>query len=167
MHTAVTGLGSFRDTKWGVGVKTDIKVTIPKNLLGNPASITRAIQNTLTMSAKNVEIDFKVTTQTWDTKPAFKTEKEVFSRTVSTDSKIYGFVNDGTSVRYALMSPDFLPKTRPGWIGSGMGSGRVLKIDKTHPRPGIKARGFDKEIKKKWEAEMPKLLQRAIDAEVK
>ena len=50
----------------------------------------------------------------------------------------------GTSVRYAQMTPDFKAKTAVGRCASGGGAGGFSHVDKRNPRPGIKARGWDK-----------------------
>ena len=68
---------------------------------------------------------------------------------VDTDNEIYGYLNNGTRVRYATMSRDFEAKTEPRFIGSKRGRGEVLYVDTRRPRPGIEARHFDEEIAKK------------------
>ena len=140
------------------------RVIIPKSVLADPRSIARAVENTLTGTAKNVKVDFDVTTQTWKDRPLFTIEASPGKRIVSTRSDIYRFVSRGTRVRYAVMTPDFAPKTRTGYIGSNVGKGGMAFIGKK-PLPGIKAREFEPVIGKKWQAYMPKLLQRAIDSE--
>jgi len=81
---------------------------------------------------------------------------------VGTDDKIYEYLNDGTSVRYATMGPRFRAKTAPKRIKAGPGQSDVLYVNKNRPRPGIKARNFDKQIKKKLEPEYFKLVSRAV-----
>lgn len=118
------------------------------------ASATRA-------TLKEVRHDFDKTVRTWRTKPTFKEEVRVgalargkgpgVSLSVTTDSDIYKFVDEGTRVRYATMSKDFRAKTKPNVIGSGGGRGKLLFVNKRRPRPGIKARNFSKLIKQKWQ----------------
>lgn len=141
-------------------------VIIPKKLLFDTKALARAVENTLTGAAKDVKIDFDVTTRTWKERPKFTIRKQPGMRTISTDSDIYRFVARGTRVRYATMSDDFRPKTRVGWIGSNKGRGGMVFVDKRFPKPGIKARGWEKLIKKKWDKELPVIMQRAIDAEI-
>ncbi|MCC7208314.1 MAG: hypothetical protein IT323_13485 [Anaerolineae bacterium] len=126
----------------------------------------RAIENTLNGVALDVQVDFGVTVQTWKEKPKFNIKREKYARVISTSSKIYRFVTRGTKVRRALMSPDFRPKTRNRWIGSNKGRGGVVFISKRLKLPGIKAREFEETIQAKWQKQMPKTFQRAIDAEV-
>ena len=65
--------------------------------------------------------------------------------------KKFKFLDEGTSVRWALMSSDWQSKTRPGVLKSGRGAGRVIVVGKRwmrRPRPGIKARGWTEKIGK-------------------
>jgi hypothetical protein len=97
--------------------------------------------------------EFKKTTATWDTKVDFEmlisTTSGSFEVLVGTDNKIYRYVNDGTSVRHAVMSRDFKAKTTPRVIGSVPGAGGVVFVSKKIKLPGIEARHFDEEIQKK------------------
>lgn len=115
--------------------------------------------------------DFKESTRTWSFDVAFRHDVRITADgldiTVYTDDEIYGFVNNGTSVRYATMSDDFVPKTEPGWIGSGPGAGRMLFVNKKVPRPGIEARHFDEliaEENSEWiQDRMERAMREAID----
>lgn len=69
---------------------------------------------------------------------------------VTTDDKRFLFVDEGTKVRYATMTPDFIAKTKPKSLKAGKGRGGLLFVNKKKPRPGIKARGFTKLVAKKW-----------------
>jgi len=144
------------------------QVIIPKGVLFDPVKFFRVVDSTLDATAEGMRIDFEVTTQTWRGRPDFKinAKKTELSRNVGTDSKIYYYVSRGTSIRYAIMSVNFRPKTRVGWIGSNKGRGGMVFIDKNHPRPGIQARKFEEVIAKKWIKNFPILMQRAINAEV-
>lgn len=79
---------------------------------------------------------------------------------VSTEDKRFLFVDEGTKVRYATMSPDFVAKTKPKSLKAGKGRGGLLFVNKKKPRPGIKARGFSKMVAKKWNP----LFRAAMDA---
>ena len=115
--------------------------------------------------APKIQKDFEKTVATWKEKPEFKTEIAVGNAagkvarkanvthaqsgvaiSVTTDSDIYRFVDEGTKVRYATMSKDFQAKTRPKVIGSRAGRGRKLFVNRKRPRPGIKGRKFSKTI---------------------
>lgn len=92
---------------------------------------------------EDMQKDFEKTTATWNNPPTFGVEQTPnrYVR-VTTDSAIYRYLDLGTRVRYATMSPDFVSKTKPDWISSRAGRGRVLFINRNHPRPGILARNF-------------------------
>ena len=81
---------------------------------------------------------------------------------VSTSNKIYGYLNDGTAVRYATMGPRFKPKTVPGRIKAGGGQTDVLYVNRNRPRPGIKARKFDESIMKKLKPKFFELVSEAV-----
>lgn len=143
-----------------------IPIKVPKDFL-NERGLDRAIENFLDAAAENVRIDLGVTVQTWKRRPEFRVSTpRPGERIVSTDNKIYKFVSGGTRVRYATMSRDFIPKTRPDWIGSGPGRGRRLFVSRKHPRPGIKARRFEHAIIRKWGPRFGELCRRMIAAEL-
>jgi len=143
-----------------------VQAIIPRELLGNPAAIERAVNNALDASALDIKIDFDVTTQTWRRRPRFFIRREPGQRLIYTENRIYRFVSGGTRVRYATMTPDFKAKTVVRVIASYPGRGGRAFINKRKPRPGIKARKFSEEIIKKWQPRLPTIFQRAIDAEV-
>jgi hypothetical protein len=144
----------------------DLKVKLPRRKLFDADKMAKAVENALNGLALDVQADFGVTTQTWQTvDPDFNIEKKRGRRIVSTDNKIYGYLNYGTRVRHALMSPDFSPKTRKRYIGSNKGRGGLVAVSRRIRRPGIKAREFDQAIAEKWEKLAPNVFQRAIDSE--
>lgn len=122
--------------------------------------------------------DFKAITATWENQPGFeiKVTREnrnrfiVFIGVESTWSKgqkanandIFMFNSRGTSVRHALMTPDFSPKTRKGLIGSTGGSGGLLTVSKDILQPGIKARDHEQTVAKKELKPMAKIIQQKL-----
>lgn len=107
-----------------------------------------AVERTL----KAIQAGYDKTEATWKDKALFtktitNTAIEIIGQYM-TDDKIVRFLDEGTRVRYATLSPDWKSKTQVRWIGSGPGSGRVLFVSRKHPRPGIKARRWTEEIKK-------------------
>lgn len=157
----------------------DFKVFVPKDL-GLKATKS-AVRNALKNTAKNVQVDFKVVTQTWEHKPDFA-EKDISNGSqigveVSTDDAIFGYVEEGT--RPHIITPkrarvlfipgvNYRPKTRPGYIGSNKGGrDNTFVYTKLVRHPGTKAREFSQTIAKKWQAELPDIVQRAIDSEIK
>lgn len=91
-------------------------------------------------------------TATWDHKPQFEMVTNFSSNDIEvllgTDDKIFGYLDRGTSVRYAVMTPDFQAKTTPGSLQSGRGRGGVVIVNRKRPRPGIKARDFSGQVEK-------------------
>lgn len=117
-------------------------------------------------TGKEIEVDYKKTTKTWRNKPVFEILSDLNPKgpevLVGTDSLIYKFLDEGTSVRYALMTDDFQPKTEPGIIGSSSGKGGLVYVDRRRPRPGIKARGFSPIIQKKFQPRFKRLMEQAM-----
>jgi len=96
---------------------------------------------------------FEGTTRTFDEtdvkfKKKVKDSPTKIVGTVDTDNEIYGYLNNGTKVRYATMTSDFESKTEPGFLGSKQGRGGLLYVDRRRPRPGIEGRHFDKMVAK-------------------
>ena len=94
---------------------------------------------------------FKKTVSTWRHDVAFTKEisdrGSVIEGSISTDDRIYRFLNDGTSKRYATMSKDFEPKSHHRTIGSSSGSNPdPVYISRKNPRPGIEKREWVDEI---------------------
>jgi hypothetical protein len=116
--------------------------------------------------ADEVMKDFQKTVRTWNEKPRFFKRIEVTRRgvniVVGTDNQIYKYVNNGTRVRYAVMSRNFRAKTRPGVIGSSAGRGGLVIINRNRPRPGIEARRFDQKIYEKWKPAYKRRIGNAV-----
>jgi len=146
-------------------------IIIPGGNFIDKKSLMRAIRNSFEAEAQNVRTDFRVTAQTWNHKPNFAISRQGSNqnkiiRTVGTDDKIYKFVSGGTSVRYAVMTPGFKAKTKVKVIGSDAGQGGFSHFNFKKPKPGIKAREFDKVIKDKWQKLLPAIVARVIASEV-
>lgn len=84
---------------------------------------------------------------------------------------IWQYLNQGTSIRWALMSRDWRSKTRPNSFQSGRGRGRVVIAGRRAmtargigPRPGIEARNWStiltKRRKRPFTRRMIKAMQR-------
>lgn len=128
------------------------KVIKPNKL--NSSAMNAALEKGMAEQAQEIRTDMLETLfGTWnpqpdvivllDTKPS---GPELF---VGTDDKRVRFVEEGTAVRYATMSPDFEPKSQPAVLQSFVGKGRVLFVNKSRPRPGIKGRHRMKLFQKK------------------
>lgn len=111
----------------------------------NPEKHKKAIEAHLQKGADKALILFKISTGTWQSGGGFEiNKKDTYTKEIATSEKPYIFINWGTTVRYAQLSPDWKSKSQPGQLPSGPGAGRVLFIDKSRPKPGIKPRRFDK-----------------------
>lgn len=133
-------------------------------------------ENAGNMTSKAIEVDFNVTTQTWNHKPDFKIEHSVgkLEWIISTDDIIYKYVSEGTKphtivpkvAKMLVFYTGGRPKSRVGWIGSNKGArgtkGPVRTMEVHHP--GTTARKFAEAIKAKWDLEWPRQLDRAIRA---
>ena len=114
---------------------------------------------------------FLSSVQTWKRNVLFETEIRFAGSgpttrvigEVYTEDEVYGYLNNGTSVRYATMTKNFVAKTKPGRISAKAGAGRVSYVDKHRPRKGIKARKWDQLIAKGTERNLEKAFKRAID----
>jgi hypothetical protein len=119
------------------------------------------------VTMKDAEVQFQKTTRTWKGKPAWtkKITKTplVIEGEVFTESDIYRYVSEGTRIRYATMTPDFVPKTVSGFIGSRAGRGGLLFVNKRRPRPGIKARQFAESVADKLGPYFYRYMEMALD----
>jgi hypothetical protein len=89
-------------------------------------------------------------TATWNHQPVFQGLSgykggDIFVG-ITTDDAIFWYLELGTSVRYAAMSKNFVPKTHVREIHSGPGRGGKRYVDVNQPRPGIEARDVLGEI---------------------
>lgn len=119
----------------------------------NVKSIEKEIDGVLTKYGGLAKADFDRTTETWRHDADFKTKRVNRSREkaiqIFTDDEIYNILDGGTTIRYSTMTPDFVPKTKPGVLKSFPGQGGLAYVDKQRPRPGIKAREFAITVKNK------------------
>lgn len=86
--------------------------------------------------------------ETWVSKPqitytVLRTADGIEAQ-IGTDDNIYRFLNDGTSIRFAVMSDDWESKTTVNSLDAGPGAGYVVARggDVDYPRPGIEARNW-------------------------
>lgn len=133
-----------------MGYSLTIEITPIKGKMIDESVLGKYLFEAVQKELTEIDREFEQTVNTWNGKPGFKKEvvphPDRIQGTVSTDNKIYGYINNGTSVRRALMSKNWKSKTKPGFIGSGQGAGHVVFISRRISRPGIKARNFDKVI---------------------
>ncbi len=115
---------------------------------------------------RRMKRDYEKTVATWKVKPQFEmlTQRtsSIASVLVGTDNRIYAYVNNGTSVRYATMTPDWDSKSRVRIIGSYPGRGSRAFISKSHPQRGIAAREWSLVIERKYEREFADAMEQAM-----
>jgi hypothetical protein len=106
---------------------------------------------------------FEKTVRTWTHQPRFTPLRRQRGWAVEVNPIYpYQYVNRGTRVRRALMSSDWVSKTKPNVIASYRGSGRVLFISRKLARPGIKARNFQDIIMRRVQARAANTIREAL-----
>jgi hypothetical protein len=157
-----------------------MKVIKPQRL--KPQEMRLAMLNAVTKAGRDIQKDFKKTTETWEHKVKFEIlismgegKLTVF---VGTDDKIYRWVDEGTKGPYPIWAgfwtgksdkkvlafpSEFEPKTTPRVIDSGPGfSGGDMVLTPYVEHPGIEAREFDETMEKDWEAPFKRRMEAAM-----
>lgn len=127
--------------------------------------------------------EYQGTTKNWKHRVSFRgrlSERGMVTKIeVGTDDEIYGYVDEGTGQaagrggKYPIVPkrPSGVlafpsvstPKTKPGSLKSGAGSrGGATAFTKKVMHPGIKPRGFSKQIKTKMEPVLESDMQKAM-----
>lgn len=123
--------------------------------------VRKQLLNELRAEGRDVKKLYEPTVATWTgDKPKFEiliglTGKEASVLVGPNGSeealKKFKFLDEGTRIRWALMSSDWKSKTKPGKLRSGAGRGKVVVVGKKamkRPRPGIQARNWTVTIQK-------------------
>lgn len=92
---------------------------------------------------------------------------DTYGISVSTDDEIFYFIDQGTQVRYATMTEDFIPKTSYRNYHSGYGRGGVQFINVRKPQNGIAAREIIDHVYENREAKFKRNMDRAIERALK
>lgn len=148
-----------------------MKAIVPKRQLPGKRETNAAIRRAMERAGGAGEVMVGRTIATWQTRTTVKAEIKgrggdyTLRLNISPDqqAKIWGWLDQGTDVRYAIMSPDWVSKTVPGNLDSRSGSGHVIIVDTSNPQPGIQARGWSEDIAKK----LAKLLVRYTQEELR
>lgn len=123
--------------------------------------------------AKIVLKMFRKIVRTWNRKPRFiiKGSYGNFGREIdlvigpivtSEAGKKFVYLDQGTSVRHAIMSNPFVPKSRVRKIGSWRGAGGAVFVSRQVRQPGIKARKWTDEIRKRRTSPFQTKVKRAV-----
>lgn len=130
---------------------------VPIGILGNKPSqlidinnLTKAVMDAMYQVGIETKNDLNKTTATWKThkvsfeNPVMKNVGGEISCLVYADDpdNIYNWLDQGTKVRRARLSKDWVSKTSPGVLGSTAGAGRVVAVNKKFQYKGIEARKF-------------------------
>ncbi|MCP4540589.1 MAG: hypothetical protein GY832_25920 [Chloroflexi bacterium] len=141
----------------------------PKPL--NAKAMEDAMLKELGVIGEAIRRDFEKTTKSWKRKPPFEVLVESgppATVLVATDDKIYDYVDRGTEAHVILpkkakalrFQSGYKAKTTPGVIGSSAGGPFGATVfSKGVIHPGTKARGFSKEIAKKWQPKFKTRMQ--------
>lgn len=123
----------------------------------------KAIVAELDEDANQIQTELKLTASTWQDQPVFDIKKTgEYERQITTYNENYARLDKGTSVRYVIMTQDFIAKSQPGSLAARSGAGGVLRHT-NKPQPGIKARNFIKTLAAGWQARFPANMRNAID----
>lgn len=151
-----------------------IQVIIPTGALNRAKKLIEAIESGMDAAAEAALTDFHVTTDAWDHQPGFTVEKpNPGERVIGTDDAIYHFVDAGTKPhtivakkkKVLVFGVGSRAKTQPRIIASGAGGKGATPVRVTRVRhPGTDPRQFSETIATKWQDELPKTVQRAIDS---
>jgi hypothetical protein len=139
------------------------------------------IKNALVAEGKDTEKEYQKTVATWKgDKPHFESiiditggDASVLTGPTGSNEALrkFKFLDEGTALRWALMSQDWKSKTKPRKIKSGSGRGRPVIVGRRAmqargigPRPGIEAREWTETIGKRRKPKFTKRMVRAIQA---
>lgn len=119
------------------------------------------------------------TTETWQHKPRWRVEYMKNPQQIGvythpdygTDAGMHWvYLDQGTRVRWAVMSRTWRSKTRARWLGSRAGRGHVVIAGRKamqkrniKPRPGIEARRWSETIQKMRSQKFARVMQREFD----
>lgn len=152
-----------------------IPITPPKELF-SLAAVARAIKTTLQDTAKDARADLERTTATWEHQVDFAITPIPDGLKVDTNDRIWRMVDRGTRphiivprrAKILVFGPGARAKTAPRVIGSGAGStGGAPVVARRVNHPGTDARQFSDVVQEKYQAELPRRMQAAIDAAVR
>lgn len=131
----------------------------------DPDAFSREMIKEMEKINKDIRKDFDKTVASWEHPAHFTTRVNVSQGLIEGHTRtarirgekppelIYYFLNQGTRVRFAKMTPDFQPKTRVRVLDSFPGAGGLEAVDHIG-RPGIKARRWNEAIATKHKARL-------------
>lgn len=132
----------------------------------NVSGLKQALIDGMRDVGQRIREDFEDTTKTWNHQPKFdppfpipRVALDEITVTTETEDQVYGWLDQGTKKNYPIprvpgvkslaFPSQFIAKTSPGIIGSGVGfSGGDTVFRKQIIHPGVEARNFDETIAK-------------------
>ena len=149
----------------------NMKVSAPKL---DKAAVRVELLAALRQHGKSLVKVFETTTASWvGDKPKFEPQSSLTEGEgagldigMSGEGKAvdkWFWLDKGTAVRRALMSPDWASKTAPDVVGSGPGSGKVIFVSRKLSLPGIKARNWSKIIRREMKPIFRADMKAALD----
>lgn len=158
-----------------------IKFKVKKPKLFNKLDIYNYLVREMNQIAREIQADFEDTVVGWEEEVNFTVRKRIGFGSklvvrVETDNQIYIWVNSGTKKHeipgYGMINDPplafreaYSPMTVPGSLESRSASeyGDLLFRGYVLEHPGIEPRRFDEQIRAKWEREIHRRLQRALN----
>jgi len=111
--------------------------------------VDQAEKKALAQAKKQALELYAKTVRTWRTPTEFTARDISKGVSIRTNNPKYRFIDLGTRVRHAIMSRNFVPKTKVGVVYSTQGQGGLKVVKKSIKRPGIRARGFTAKIEER------------------
>jgi hypothetical protein len=120
----------------------------------------------LSKEADEINKLYNKTSNTWKAQPRFMKKFDVDARgmsaTIWAEDRIYWFVHEGVSVMRAVLTPDFVARTKPRVLDSFSGSGGRLYASKRISKPSYKPRKFTETIIVQREPKFRKRMEQAM-----
>jgi len=143
----------------------ELQAIVPRDAFKSRAFVDE-IEKVLNIEKKELSKLYKQTYGSWDNLPTMHEEVKIGSREahaeVSTDDKKMLWLDDGTKIRHALMSRDWVSKTKPNRLKSGRGRGRRVRVSRQIQKPGIEPRNWSKIIAGIREPKFQRNVQNAV-----
>lgn len=148
----------------------DVKSEIPKTRFQS-ATFVKRIQDAIAEEVGGeARMSAEKTIVTWNNKPdvvvettARGTRLKIGNVKLGNRSKpIWKYLDQGTAVRYATMTKGFRAKTRPGYLVSYAGAGRLAYVSTKVPRPGIAPRRWSESIQSRGRKAIQAGVRKAI-----
>ena len=131
-----------------------IKPILPKGVVFDVRKAKHIIDKNMKELADNAQSKFENVTSSWNTKVSYKQTATSENIVISTDSKVFNYVNNGTrphtivvgGAKMLQLKTGYKAKTTPNSLGVGGGGSGGMAFRKSVNHPGSEARRFDNSI---------------------